>query len=112
MFRPVVALLFAVVPSTLVGCSGEADVPPETIHLAITGTAPVNPGDEEVALGSMVKIVVSSEVDGLLHVHGFEEKVELIAGETTEAMFTASMSGVFEVETHDPDGVWIRLVVA
>lgn len=112
MFRPVRVLLFAVVLSPLVGCSGGADVPPETVQLAITSTLPAAPAEEKIALGSVVTVVVSSEIDGLLHVHGFEEKVDLVAGETTEATFKASMSGVFEVETHDPDGVWVKLVVA
>lgn len=112
MFRPVRALIVAVALGPLVGCSGGNNVPPESIQLTITTVAPADPVEEEVALGSVVTIVVSSEVDGLLHVHGFEEKVNLVAGETTETSFKASMSGVFEVETHDPDGVWIKLVVS
>lgn len=112
MFHPVRVLLFAIVLSPLLGCSGGDDVEPETIQLAITSTAPADPVEEKVALGSLVTVVVSSEIDGLLHVHGFEEKVDLVAGETTRTTFKASMSGVFEVETHDPDGVWIKLVVA
>ena len=96
----------------LTGCSSQDSVEPTTITLAITDSAPAEPRKEPVELGSMVTLVVTSEVDGLVHVHGFEEKLDLVAGETTEATFKASMTGAFEVETHEPDAVWIKLVVS
>ncbi len=96
----------------LSGCSDQSRVEPTTILLDITSVTPAEPTKEEVPLGSMVTLVVTSESGGLLHVHGFEETVDMVAGGTTEATFTANMAGVFEVETHEPDAVWIKLVVS
>lgn len=96
----------------LSACSPSDSVEPTTIRLDVTATAPDEPREEPVELGSVVTLVVTSEVDGLVHVHGFEEKLDLVAGETAEATFKASMTGAFEVETHDPDAVWIKLVVS
>lgn len=111
---PFLARLF--VPLLLViglnGCASEAEVKPTTILLEVTSTAPAEPLEEPVELGSLVTLEVTSEVDGLLHVHGFNEKVNLVAGQTTETTFKASMTGGFEVETHDPDAVWMKLAVS
>ena len=111
MFRVVRALLPLVLVIAFAGCS-TTKVEPTTIPLEIRAQAPAAPVDEPVALGSEVTLEVTSEVDGLLHVHGFEEKIEMVAGETTTRAFTASMVGAFEVETHEPDAVWIKLVVS
>lgn len=109
-------LMRALVPLVLIvglaGCSTQDGVAPTTIQLHVTAQAPAEPVREEVPLGSMVTLEVSSDVDGLLHVHGYEEELTLTAGETTEKTFKASMAGVVEIETHDPDAVWIKLVVS
>lgn len=112
MTRVARVLLPFVLVIGLSGCSMPNSVEPTTIRLDITASAPAEPREEAVELGSMVTMEVTSEVDGLLHVHGFEEKFDLVAGETSEATFKASMTGAFEVETHDPEGVWIKLVVS
>ncbi len=96
----------------LSGCSSQNSVGPTTITLDVTTSAPAEPREEAVELGSLVTLVVTSEVDGLVHVHGLEQKLDLVAGETAEATFKASMTGAFEVETHEPDAVWIKLVVS
>lgn len=106
MLMPLVLVL------ALVGCSSPETVEPTTINLTVTDSAPAEPREEAVELGSVVTLVVESEVDGLVHVHGFEEKLDLVAGGTAEATFKASMTGAFEIETHEPDAVWIKLVVS
>ena len=112
MHRLVRTLLPIVIILGLVGCSSPDAVPPTTIRLAVSSEAPAEPVVEEVALGSMVTLEVSSEADGLLHVHGYEEELQLAAGETVERTFKAGMTGAFEVETHDPEAVWVKLVVS
>lgn len=105
-------LLPVVVILGLLGCSAESEVEPTSVVLDVTATAPAEPREEAVPLGSLVTLSVTSEVDGLVHVHGFEEIVDLVPGETAEVTFKASMTGAFEVETHEPDAVWIKLVVS
>ncbi len=112
MIRLARVLLPLVIALCLAGCSTPDQAGPTTIRLDITATAPEDPRSENVPLGSLVTLEVSSEVDGLLHVHGFEEELDLVAGETAEVTFKASMTGAFEVETHEPNAVWIKLVVS
>ncbi|MGV8845478.1 hypothetical protein [Tessaracoccus sp.] len=109
--RAHVLLLFALVLFTA-SCSAPAAVAPSTVTLSITSVPPTEPVVEEVPLGSVVTLVVSSEVDGLLHVHGYDHEIALVAGETVQKSFTATISGGFELETHDPDAVWAKLVVS
>ena len=106
VFLPIAILL------SLVACSSTDDVPPTTIRLAISAEAPEEPVVENVALGSVVTVEVSSEVDGILHVHGYEKEVPLVVGETSSETFKASMTGAFEMETHDPAAIWVKLVVS
>ncbi|MDO5736551.1 MAG: hypothetical protein Q4P15_08755 [Propionibacteriaceae bacterium] len=112
MTRPASLLLSIIALLGLVACSGAADVPPTTIRMTITAEAPAEPVVEEVPLGSVVTLEVSSEVDGLLHVHGYEEELTLVAGETASETFKANMTGAFELETHEPDAVWVKMVVS
>ncbi len=112
MFFPTRVLLPLVLFLGVAGCSPENTVEPTLIRLDVTESAPAEPREEDVQLGSLVTLQVTSEVDGLLHVHGFEETVDLMASETAEVTFKASMTGAFEVETHVPDAVWIKLVVS
>lgn len=114
MSRLTRALLPLVLALAVTGCSAQSttDTEPTRIHLDITAGAPESAVEEQVALGSLVTLEVVSEVDGLLHVHGYEEELELSAGATSELSFKASMTGAFEVETHDPEAVWIKLVVS
>lgn len=54
-----------------------------------------------VELGETVEVVVSSDVDDEIHVHGYDLFFELRAGVPNQLTFTADVSGIFEVETHD-----------
>lgn len=112
MFRLARALLPLVLVVGLLGCGSSTGPTPTTIQLAITADPPSEPVEEAVPVGSAVTLVVTSTVDGLLHVHGYEEVIELVAGGTTERTFDADLSGAFEVETHEPDAVWVKLVVS
>lgn len=90
---------------------GEACASP-TIELALTlsedGLQPPGPSvcrDQEVTLA------ITSSVDGVIHIHGYDEWVpatEVVAGEDLELTFTAERSGQFPIEMHpadDPQGV-------
>ncbi len=56
---------------------------------------------EEVALNSTVRITVMSDVADEIHVHGYDEKMEIGAGGTVELTFEADAAGVFEVELEE-----------
>lgn len=54
-----------------------------------------------VPLNSAVRLVVSSDAAGEVHIHGVDEYVQLRPGETVTHEFTATVPGTFEVEIHD-----------
>jgi hypothetical protein len=54
----------------------------------------------EVASGEAVRIVVTSDVDDELHVHGVDETAVLVAGKPTSLELVFDEPGVYEVETH------------
>lgn len=74
-----------------------------SIRLTADGLAPADPAvcrDQEVTLR------IESEVDGFIHIHGYDDAVpatDVVAGETLELTFTADEEGQFPVELHPAD---------
>ncbi len=87
-------------------------VEPVTVELDLIPPAPLEARRIEVDLGSEVTLTGVSEVDDVLHIHGYEHEIDLALGQTYEHVFEANMAGVYEIETHDPAVVWARLVVS
>jgi len=52
----------------------------------------------EVRVGSTVDLTISSSIDDVLHIHGYDLFFDLIAGEETPVDFVADVPGIFEVE--------------
>jgi heme/copper-type cytochrome/quinol oxidase subunit 2 len=65
----------------------------------------------KVAVGSSVRILVSSDVDDEVHVHGYDIEREISAGQSVTIDFTADQTGVFEVETHESGLLLLQLQV-
>jgi hypothetical protein len=110
-WRVAVAGLFVVIG--LAGCidtDADCGALPMRIELTLTadGLMPPNP---TVCRDRDVTLAVTSEVDGVLHIHGYDEQVPattVAAGEVTELAFTAVRSGQFPIELHtdeDTQGV-------
>lgn len=53
----------------------------------------------KIAQGSDVRLLVTSDVDEELHVHGYDIRQDLPAGQQATLDFIADETGVFEVET-------------
>jgi hypothetical protein len=64
-----------------------------------------------VTQGATVRLQVTSDVDDVLHVHGFDVEEPLEAGHTTTVELTADQPGVFEVETHETELELLQLEV-
>lgn len=109
MRRSSVPLIAIVLLST--GCLAPP-VAPTTLELDLDPPAPLEAKRLEVDLGTEVTLTGTSEVDDVLHIHGYEHEIDVVAGEIYEYVFEANMSGVYEIETHDPAVVWARLVVS
>lgn len=61
--------------------------------------------------GSRVRIVVTSDVDDQVHVHGYDAEGDLEAGRSTTVELVADQAGVFEVETHEGGLALVQLEV-
>ncbi|MGZ4648720.1 MAG: cupredoxin domain-containing protein, partial [Blastococcus sp.] len=125
--RALVALLIAaVVP--LAGCAGKPPAAGATAasgsgagasgaatqRLQITvahGKASGNTGRVQVATGTAVTLVVTSDTADEVHLHGYDIEKELAPGKPTTLRFTADVPGVFEVELHKANLVILRLQV-
>lgn len=108
--RRLLGLLVSVV-LLLTGCLAPP-VEAATIELDLIPPAPLEAERIEVDLGAEVTLTGLSEVDDVLHIHGYEYEIDVVDGETYEHVFEANMAGVYEIETHDPAVVWARLVVS
>ena len=88
--------------------------PAKTIELTVTATA-LEPNDPAVCRDQLVTLRVSSEVDGVIHIHGLDALVPattIAAGEEEVLEFTAERSGQFPIELHpayDPQGVSVGI---
>jgi hypothetical protein len=82
------------------------------ISVAVTdGKVEPKPHRVEVAKDSQVRLIVTSDVDDELHVHGYEVEAELEAGRPTTVELVADQTGIFEVETHETELELLQLEV-
>jgi hypothetical protein len=76
------------------------------------GKASGDTGRVQVALGTSVTLVVTSDVADQVHVHGYDIEKELTPGTPVTLQFDATIAGVFEVELHEAGTVLLRLQVS
>jgi hypothetical protein len=107
--RPLAAVILAgtlVVGNAACISGGPAcDALPTRIELTLRADS-VTPDDPAVCRGRDVSLVLTSEVDGVLHVHGYDAELPattVTAGEIVELIFTADRSGQFPIELHTHD---------
>ncbi len=65
------------------------------------GEVETRSNEVDVPLGETVEIIVSSDRDDEVHVHGYDLFEPVKAGKSTRLRFTADIPGVFEVELED-----------
>ena len=76
------------------------------------GQASGNTGRVQVAKGTSVSLVVTSDVADEVHLHGYDIEKELSPGTPVTLQFDATLTGVFEVELHKANTVLLRLQVS
>lgn len=90
-----------------------AGVEARTIRVALRdGRASPPPDRVEVDLGQRVRIVVTSDTEDEVHVHGYDETVRLRPGEPASVEFVADQPGLYEVETHHSGTLLLQLAVS
>lgn len=107
-----VLLAWAALVLALGGCASADDAgaqtspspSPSVVEATVSvrdGTVTPKPHRVTVPLGEPVRLLVTSDVDDTLHVHGFEVEEPLEAGRATTVDLVADQPGVFAVETHE-----------
>jgi len=94
--------------------SSSAEETDEAVEITVSvrdGKVSPKPRRVEVEKDSQVRLLVTSDVDDEIHVHGFEIEAALEAGRTATVEFVADQDGVFEVETHDLGLALVQLQV-
>jgi len=88
-----------------------------SIELSLRLTADtLTPSDPGVCRDQEVTLRIASEVDGLIHIHGYDHAIpatEVVAGEELELTFTADEDGQYPIEFHpadDPEGVGVGIL--
>lgn len=90
----------------------EPPAPKNLIDITIKGgKITPKPGVVSMPLGEKVTIQVTSDVAEELHLHGYDESVELVPGETGKVTFTADIPGVFEAELEESGDLLFELKV-
>ena len=65
----------------------------------------------EVSQGTAVRLLVTSDVADELHVHGYDIRQDLPAGQQATLDFTADQTGVFEIESEQSHLQLVQLEV-
>ena len=84
-----------------------------TIEVTVTGRT-VDPAPSTVSLGvgDQLTLVVTSDHDDTLHIHGFDIEKPLSAGKATSVTVAGKQPGVYEVETHHPELRLLKIAVS
>lgn len=102
----------------LAGCIGgrpACETLPAEVEVTLAAET-LSPSDPAVCRGADVTLRVASEVDGVLHIHGYDEEVpatRVSVGEVLELAFIAEQSDQFLIELHsdeDPRGVTVGIL--
>ena len=94
---------------------GACDAESIELELRLTADA-LTPGTPTVCRDQEVTLRIASEVDGFVHIHGYDEIVpatEVVDGETLELTFQAERPGQFPIELHPaaaPEGVDVGIL--
>ena len=107
--------LLALLLAACIGPNPSCAALPGEIALTLTADS-LTPASPQVCRGADVTLTVNSEVDGVFHIHGYDDlapATPVTAGNVVELAFTASRSGQFPIELHpagDPAGVNVGLL--
>ena len=116
LLRAALGLIFTTLLAACIGGSPACETLPSEIELTLTGET-LTPADPAVCRGTDVTLTITVEVDGVLHIHGYDAEVPaapVSQGEVLELAFTADRSGQFPIELHTDDntqGVEVGLFI-
>ncbi|HEV2216433.1 MAG TPA: hypothetical protein VGV88_02560 [Candidatus Dormibacteraeota bacterium] len=83
-----------------------------TFDVTVTHADTMKPSELDVHQNDMVTINITSDMDGEVHLHGYDIHFDNIAGNVTTHSFKADKSGTFEIEWESSSTHLGNLVVA
>ncbi len=84
----------------------------EVVEIDVSGrTVTPQPGRVEIEGGTQLRIVLTSDVDNVIHVHGLDLEKPVKAGETLTWEIVPQQAGVYEVELHEPQLLLFKLAI-
>jgi len=93
--------LLLIIVACTIGSARAADVPEKSIELTIVkGSVPAQQRLLKVEKGDALRLRITSDASGELHLHGYRESAKLAPGQTTELAFTAYATGRYPFEWH------------
>jgi len=102
--------LFAVLRPDEAGGRAAAAPRERTIQLAVEDGA-MSPDEVEVGEGDRVKLLLTSDEQVEVHLHGYDLKRAIEPREATTLSFEADLTGRFEIEDHESEEVLGVLLV-
>lgn len=95
------------------GSSSTADDAGTTINITLGPDGKVDPSGKKIdaKVGDTLTLVINSDHDDEVHIHGIDVEIEVTAGETVTKEITLDTAGSFEVESHHPAKVIMILNV-
>ena len=92
-------------PGTTTAPNAEAAPPKPTLVIRLQGGKPVG-GLARVSVpqGEKVRLIVRSDLQDSLHLHGYDIEKRVAPGAPAIFQFTASIPGRFELESHEGGG--------
>ncbi len=95
-------LIFAVFTAVAFATAQAADALQKTFDLNIVhGIAPAAQRLLKVQKGDALRVRITSDAPGELHVHGYRLSLQLKPGQPEELAFTAYATGRYPIEWHD-----------
>lgn len=89
-----------------------ADDADQVIEVEIAGDSVDNGGRHEVSVGGTVALVITSDVDDQIHVHGYDLYADIGPSGPATVLVEATIPGVWEVELHDSGLFLLELAVS
>ena len=85
---------------------------PRDERIRMRGRAPVGePRTLRYERGDTIRLTFSSDVAEEVHIHGFDEYVDVPAGGTKTARLAAALEGIYEVESHGSGELLAKLEI-
>lgn len=91
----------------------ETSAAAQVIEISLKG-GKVTPNGDRVTLakGTVLRLVITSDHDDEVHVHGYDVEIAVKSGKSVTKDITLDQVGRFEVESHEPAFTILQLVVS